>query len=328
MQAWYAGEGESYDVVIGVRRSAEGFQAHAWLEGEAGGGFTELTRYAHEGAWDVVDRGSDEPRTTVVIPAWDEPYSSLVAEAADSVSAQARTTDLVVVDNCSVSDVAAPSGARVVHSDRRLTRGEARNLALKDVKTEFVLFLDADDLLLPGALERLESQMDADPEGAACAMSILEGEVGSAVVDRRHSVPRKFVPALSRVRPLFAMACAAWPLYSTQGATLIRTSSISTHAYADADGGEDWALALSLALRGVTVLRQPGLLYRRHPKGSGWADPASSGYMPQGAAGVRQRLRSDPAAPPWLRLLLPAVWAAHVVLLRALWPLKVRLARR
>ena len=271
--------------------------------------------------------GPGGPRTTVVIPVWDEPYTDLVEEAAASVRAQSRRAEIVVVDNRSDAPVAVPPGAAVIRTERRLSRGEARNLALREVVTDFVLFLDADDLLLPGALEQLETHLDTDPECAACAMSILEGEVGRAGADGRHSVPRPFVPALSRLRPLFAMACAMWPLYSTQGATLIRADAISEHAYADSDGGEDWALATSLAMRGVTVMGQPGLIYRRHPKGGGWADPLSTGYMPQGAADVRRRLRSDSAAPRWLRASLPAVWLAHLLLLRVVWPLAIRLKR-
>lgn len=46
-QRWYAGRGERRDVVIGVSPPARGFEAHAWLEGEApchGPTFTELWR--------------------------------------------------------------------------------------------------------------------------------------------------------------------------------------------------------------------------------------------------------------------------------------------
>ena len=46
-QAWFAAHGELRDVVIGVKAPAEGFAAHAWLEGDApchSVGFHELLR--------------------------------------------------------------------------------------------------------------------------------------------------------------------------------------------------------------------------------------------------------------------------------------------
>jgi hypothetical protein len=46
-QRWHAAHGERRDLVIGVKPPAEGFKAHAWLEGDpesSSDGFTELTR--------------------------------------------------------------------------------------------------------------------------------------------------------------------------------------------------------------------------------------------------------------------------------------------
>ena len=48
-QAWYAAHGELRDVVIGVKAPAEGFAAHAWLDGDPqchSDGFHELVRRA------------------------------------------------------------------------------------------------------------------------------------------------------------------------------------------------------------------------------------------------------------------------------------------
>ncbi len=47
LQAWDAAHGTPRDLIIGVTAPGEGFQAHAWLEGEparASRGFTELSR--------------------------------------------------------------------------------------------------------------------------------------------------------------------------------------------------------------------------------------------------------------------------------------------
>jgi hypothetical protein len=48
LQRWLAAHGEPRDVIVGVRTSADGFGAHAWLDDEVGAiqsaGFEELVR--------------------------------------------------------------------------------------------------------------------------------------------------------------------------------------------------------------------------------------------------------------------------------------------
>jgi hypothetical protein len=45
LQRWLAAHGDQRDVIIGVLAPAEGFGAHAWLEGETPSSpFQELTR--------------------------------------------------------------------------------------------------------------------------------------------------------------------------------------------------------------------------------------------------------------------------------------------
>ncbi len=47
LQAWYAGQGDRRDLIVGVTSPADGFRAHAWIDGDErdrGEGFTELFR--------------------------------------------------------------------------------------------------------------------------------------------------------------------------------------------------------------------------------------------------------------------------------------------
>src|SRR4051794_24110007 len=91
---------------------------------------------------------------TVVIPVWDA-YVDFLPDAVESVRRNAREAPIVVVDNASSRAVPPVEGGEVVRSSRRLTEGAARNLGLEHVETEFVLFLDADDMLLDGTLQFL-----------------------------------------------------------------------------------------------------------------------------------------------------------------------------
>ena len=161
---------------------------------------------------------SPGPAATVVIPVWGPRYVASLARAITSVRAQDADVPIIVADNASEVEVPEAPGTIVVRSRRRLSVGEARNLGLERVETEYVVILDADDELIPGALASLRAGIDADPSIAVYAMSLLDAETGA-----RHRTPRRFVPALTRVRRLFA-AATTWSLYPIHGSAIMRTS--------------------------------------------------------------------------------------------------------
>src|SRR4051812_11396853 len=91
---------------------------------------------------------------TVVIPVWDS-YVEFLGDAVESVRRNNPNAPIVVVDNASSTPVPQLSASTVVRSPRRLSVGAARNLGLEQVTTQFVVFLDADDMLLEGAIEHM-----------------------------------------------------------------------------------------------------------------------------------------------------------------------------
>ena len=156
---------------------------------------------------------------TVVIPVWGARYVASLERAIASVRAQDADVPIIVADNASDVEVPEISGTTVVRSPRRLSVGEARNLGLERVETEYVVILDADDELTAGALTSLRAGIDADPGIAVYAMSLLDADTGA-----RHRTPRRFVPALTRARRLFALATATWSLYPIHGSAIMRTA--------------------------------------------------------------------------------------------------------
>jgi glycosyltransferase involved in cell wall biosynthesis len=249
-------------------------------------------------------------RVAVVIPVWDAYAGSALLAAAASVRAQDAKPQLVVVDNASRIPVPALAGAEMVRLDRRRSTGAARNAALRSLRTPYVVFLDADDTLLPGALAALVEGLEGDPRRAVYVLSIIDGETGA-----RHRSPRRIARALSRVPPLFALANSVWSLLPTQGATVMRVEDVrACGGYADSDRGEDWVLATSLAFRGrVAFDRRPGLCYRRREDSPG-SVTLSRAVLLASARRVRTRIRDDGAVPSWARSAMPIIagaqWAA------------------
>lgn len=248
-----------------------------------------------------------DANTTVVVPVWDEYVAERLPEALESLKGQDPMPDIVLVDNASAIAVPDSVGVSVVRAPRRLALGTARNLGLTQVVTPYVLFWDADDVMLPGTLAFLEREIAAAAEVVALAAAIIEDPSG-----KRHRYPRRWTPVLMRAPRLFALLQSIWSLYPTTGATIIATELVrATGGFADADSGEDWVLGVSLAFRGrIAFSERPGRLYRLHEH-SNWARHMTPRHQLRHARSVRERVRTDPGIPRWAKRSLPIIALAQ-----------------
>ena len=218
---------------------------------------------------------------SVIIPCYNgERY---VGETIESVRAQSvEDLEVIVVDDGSTDDSAAVV-SRLASADQRVRLiskenggvAAARNtgFAASSPDARHVLFLDADDLLLPDAVRRLTARLDGDGDlvaafgfcsrmdesGTPIAPAPVEFAVAEAddgTIRHRHGVDRIGYWNIAPITPI-----------STPGQVVIRRTAMP------ADGPfdpacvpcEDWDLWLRLARRGdfgvepVEVLR-----YRDH----------------------------------------------------------------
>ncbi len=104
---------------------------------------------------------------SVIIPTYNR--ARLVVEAIESALAQTRVPDeILVIDDGSTDNTQAALerfGAPV-HVLRQANRGRsaARNTGIREATSDAVIFLDSDDLLLPGAIEEFVSVLEGRPE--------------------------------------------------------------------------------------------------------------------------------------------------------------------
>jgi glycosyltransferase involved in cell wall biosynthesis len=110
----------------------------------------------------TLEPAPEAPRLSILVPTWNA--EATVERALDSVLAEHTIPlELIVVDDASTDGTAdivtavAERDPRVALVRLRANGGvsAARNRALAMVRGDWVAFLDADDLLLPGALEAL-----------------------------------------------------------------------------------------------------------------------------------------------------------------------------
>jgi glycosyltransferase involved in cell wall biosynthesis len=113
---------------------------------------------------------SPRPTISVVIPAYN--HARFLPDAIRSVEApKGADVEIIVVDDGSIDDSAAVARAEGVRCIVQRNRGvaSARNAGLAATRGEYVAFLDADDRLLPEALQRALDAFAIEPGAAFVA---------------------------------------------------------------------------------------------------------------------------------------------------------------
>jgi len=244
------------------------------------------------------------PRVAVVVPCFDD--GSTLAETIDSL-AQQESVELVVVDDGS-SDAATLRALETLRSEgvevvRRENGGlaAARMTGVAATKAPLVFPLDADDLLLPGALTALADALEATPTAAA-AWGDLEmfGRFPMAVASSDTLDPWTItflseIPGTSMLRRTALDDVGGWTLR---------------------EGYEDWDLWLALAERGWSGVRvaRPVLRVRQHQGrlNAGWLEDHGR-YVAELRArhpelyARRSLTRRSSSAPLRAKLLFPVI---------------------
>ncbi|MBI2569200.1 MAG: glycosyltransferase [Candidatus Schekmanbacteria bacterium] len=116
--------------------------------------------------------GTMADRVSIIIPCYN--YARFLGDAVQSVLDQGeRNVEIVIVDDGSTDDTEAVShrygaAVRYVHQENA-GLSAARNRGMRAASGDFLLFLDADDLLGPGALGRQLAFLQADP---SCSVAV------------------------------------------------------------------------------------------------------------------------------------------------------------
>jgi hypothetical protein len=185
---------------------------------------------------------------TVVIPCYNT--GSFLRDAIESVLSQTyQSTELIVVDDGSSDDTSAvASSYPCIRLIRQRNQGvsAARNAGLSQSRGEYVVFLDADDRLLPDALEVGVRSLESRP---ACAFSSgqirLADESGSFLrIPEPHCIEQDHYLTLLKY-------CYIW----TPSAVMFRAAVLrSVGGFAvGLSGAADWDLYLRITRRLAVV---------------------------------------------------------------------------
>jgi glycosyltransferase involved in cell wall biosynthesis len=250
------------------------------------------------------------PRVAVVVPCWNG--GATVEEAVASVMEQDEAVEVVVVDDGSTDPATLEVLGRLADAGVRVVRqangglGAARNAGVAATTARYVLPLDCDDVLLPGAVVHLADLLDAHPQ-AVVAWGGYERfghehtvQPLAPVLDAWQITYLNELPATALIRRCTLEAVGGWRLRGNY---------------------EDWDLWMTLAERGLDGVGSRRLTFRYRRVGTGMLHGAHAEHdahyeglraLHPALFARRRQLWRTSRAPLALRLTLPVLERAPV----------------
>ncbi|WOI54048.1 glycosyltransferase family 2 protein [Parvularcula sp. LCG005] len=109
------------------------------------------------------------PTIAVCMPAYNAEH--LLSRSLGAIGKSTRLPDEIIIFDDASTDrtavVAVELGARVIKGEANAGPGAGRNLLATETDADFLLFVDADVVIDPGAIERLEAVLVSRPDVAA-----------------------------------------------------------------------------------------------------------------------------------------------------------------
>lgn len=192
---------------------------------------------------------------SIVIPCYN--YAKFLPFAIESCLKQThRTREIVVVDDGSTDDTAAVAkgykqqGVKYIHQ-ANAGPSAARNAGVRAARSEWIICLDADDMLDERYVEKCIAHAEAHPKASFVYTQMQHfGARSDVFKSRNYNVPQLLAGNY------------------INASALIRRKDYLQHPYDEAlrNGLEDWDFYLGLAEHGMTgvLLAEPLLLYRQH----------------------------------------------------------------
>jgi glycosyltransferase involved in cell wall biosynthesis len=206
------------------------------------------------------------PSASVVITTHNR--SHLLPRAIESAQNAGTDLEVIVVDDCSSDDTpevcAQIPGIHYVRLSANRGLANARNVGIGESSSEFITFLDDDDLRLPGSLDKQLRAISADEGIALCYGQALIGDT------RRQLPTGEIYPLECPQGDIF------WDLLENNfipvPSVLARKSSLLKEGCFNTNLGliEDWDMWLRLSERYlVAVVAEPVAIYRKAVAESG-----------------------------------------------------------
>lgn len=201
---------------------------------------------------------------STVIPAYNS--AKYIGETLESVLTQTLPPDeVLVIDDGSTDDTGAiaRSFGRSVHVMRTRNSGlsATRNFGAREAKSQWIAFLDADDLWQKDKLERQMAELSKQPDSDVCYTGLVE------LLDDGRST------RLGNIRPVAPPEKIRDALFHntnflSSSVVIRRSTLLASGGFDSGTAVEDWDLWLRLLHSGTkfTACPDPLVQYRIHPE--------------------------------------------------------------
>ena len=207
------------------------------------------------------------PLATVVITTRNR--RTLLTETVESVAKQhGLTWEMVIVDDASddgtpsyLRDLAADPRIKIITHTIRQERSRSRNKGLAVATGKTVMFLDDDDVLLPGALKRLFDAVDSDPQAVASCGARIDWRASRGARGRTKDSHTWF----RTTRDILPELVFGWSAVSGQNLFLTEAARRTPGFRVDLNATEDRLFWMEVARQGpVALIPHSVMLYRLH----------------------------------------------------------------
>ena len=229
---------------------------------------------------------------SVVISSYNR--AQLLPRAIESAQRAGSDVEVIVVDDCSTDDTpelcAKLENIRYVRLESNGGLANGRNVGIAESDSEFIAFLDDDDLRLPGSLDKQLHLLYANPSAALCYGQAL-------LADARRQLPTGEIYPITCPQgdifwDLLEHNFIPMPTVLARRSSLLEADCFDTHV----NPIEDWDMWLRMSERFMVVaLEEPVAIYRKAVAESGQMCSNPLGLCQQ-ALRVQQMALSRPRA--------------------------------
>jgi glycosyltransferase involved in cell wall biosynthesis len=213
---------------------------------------------------------------SIIIPTHNRPH--LLPRAVASARAAGADVEIIVVDDASRDETAAVcrqlEGIKYLRLEHNQGVAGARNVGILASSSDFIAFLDDDDLRLPGTLDLQTAVLTANPEaGFVCG--------GMLIADQNYELTGETsVPAQLSGDVFWQLLELEFPVMPL--GVVIRKSCFRRVGLLKRRlcGIDDWDILVRLAeLYPVVIMEQPVGIYRSPTPGSGQGSSAQAAQL-------------------------------------------------
>jgi glycosyltransferase involved in cell wall biosynthesis len=205
-------------------------------------------------------------KVSIIIPTYNR--AAMLPQAIESAKNAGGNPEVIVVDNGSTDETpevcSTISGIRYIRLDPNVKQARARNAGIEISTGEFLLFLDDDDILLPGSLDARVSLLESDP-----SLGFVYGPV--LIGDAKNCIPTGLIAPVPCLEGDLFWSLLDRPVIYLHS-VLARKKLIEEVGRFNPEvvGSEDWMLLINLAERGrVRAVAEPVGVYRMFERQTG-----------------------------------------------------------